>query len=110
MSGGTYNYAYGPVYQFACDLDSHLRHPPDWEGEWQVYSKEHRRWLTPEESAPIIARAKELREWFVKHLELVSKAMHDIEWVDSSDYGPGDEVTALEALIDNLKEAPQRHT
>lgn len=39
---------------------------------------------------------------FAKHLQLVAKAMHDIEWVDSGDYGEGQEVEAVEkALGDN---------
>ena len=39
------------------------------------------------------------RKAFAKHLELVVKALHDIEWVDSSDYGPGDEVAAIRACL-----------
>ena len=34
-----------------------------------------------------------------KHLEKVSQALHDIEWVDSGDYGPGDEEAAIRACI-----------
>jgi len=30
-----------------------------------------------------------------------SKALHDIEWVDSCDYGIGDEREALEAIFEN---------
>lgn len=39
------------------------------------------------------------RKAFLKHLEKVKKAMHDIEWVDSSDYGPGDENDAIMACV-----------
>lgn len=39
------------------------------------------------------------RRAFAKHLQLVIKALHDIEWVDSSDYGPGDENAAIEACL-----------
>jgi hypothetical protein len=39
------------------------------------------------------------RKAFAKHLQKVAKAMHDIEWVDSSDYGYGDEVEAIMACI-----------
>lgn len=39
------------------------------------------------------------RRAFKKHLELVSKALHDIEWVDSGDYATGDEVEAILACI-----------
>lgn len=36
-----------------------------------------------------------LRRAFAAHLRKVAKAMHDIEWVDSCDYGPGDEMHAI---------------
>ena len=36
-------------------------------------------------------------------LELVAKAMHDIEWVDSGDCFPGDENKALDAVFNYLK-------
>ena len=39
------------------------------------------------------------RRAFAKHLELVIKALHDIEWVDSADYGPGDENEAIRACL-----------
>ena len=39
------------------------------------------------------------RRAFAKHLELVIKALHDIEWVDSADYGPGDENAAIRACL-----------
>lgn len=39
------------------------------------------------------------RRAFKKHLEKIVKALHDIEWVDSCDYGPGDENAAIRACI-----------
>ena len=39
------------------------------------------------------------RRAFAKHLKLVAKALHDIEWVDSGDYGPGDEIEAIRACL-----------
>ena len=36
-------------------------------------------------------------------LLLVGKAMHDIEWVDSCDYGDGEDVKAIRAVLDLLK-------
>ncbi len=39
------------------------------------------------------------RSAFRKHLDLVVKALHDIEWVDSGDYGKGDEIPAIMACI-----------
>lgn len=39
------------------------------------------------------------RRAFAKHLQLVAKALHDIEWVDSGDYGPGDDEEAIRACL-----------
>lgn len=39
------------------------------------------------------------RKAFADHLDKVAKALHDIEWVDSGDYGPGDENEAIRACI-----------
>lgn len=40
-----------------------------------------------------------LRRAFGKHLELVSEAMRMVEWVDSSDYSPGDENEAIKRVL-----------
>lgn len=40
-----------------------------------------------------------LRKRFAAHLKLVAKALHDIEWVDSADYAPGDEDEAIQACL-----------
>ena len=40
-----------------------------------------------------------LRRAFGNHMRLVAKAMHDIEWVDSSDMGPGDDREAIQAVL-----------
>lgn len=39
------------------------------------------------------------RAAFAKLLKLVGEAMHDIEWVDSCDYGPGDENEAIDKVF-----------
>lgn len=39
------------------------------------------------------------RQAFAAHLRLVAQALHDIEWVDSCDMGPGDEDPAIRAVI-----------
>mgnify|MGYP003443232694 CR=1 FL=1 len=39
------------------------------------------------------------RRAFTSHLKKVAKALHDIEWVDSNDYGPGDENEAIRACL-----------
>lgn len=40
-----------------------------------------------------------LRRAFGRHVALVAKALHDIEWVDSCDYSEGDEVDAIYAVL-----------
>jgi hypothetical protein len=45
------------------------------------------------------SRGNPLRIAFAAHLRLVAKAMHDIEWVDSGDYGTGDDEAALRAVL-----------
>ena len=40
-----------------------------------------------------------LRLAFAKHLQKVATAMHDIEWVDSGDYGERDEEEAIKAVL-----------
>jgi hypothetical protein len=39
------------------------------------------------------------RKRFQKLLKLVAKAMHDIEWVDSGDYTPGEENASIDACF-----------
>jgi hypothetical protein len=39
------------------------------------------------------------RRAFAKHLLLVTQALHDIEWVDSADYMPGDDSEAIRACL-----------
>ena len=36
-----------------------------------------------------------LNHAFAAHLRKVAAALHDLEWVWSSDYGPGDEIDAI---------------
>lgn len=36
---------------------------------------------------------------FAEHLKLVAEALHDIEWVDSGDYGGGRETAAILACL-----------
>lgn len=36
---------------------------------------------------------------FARHLRAVARALHDLEWVFSCDYGEGDERAAIEAVI-----------
>jgi hypothetical protein len=40
-----------------------------------------------------------LRIAFCEHMKKIAKAVHDIEWVDSGDYGKGDEHEAIKACL-----------
>ncbi len=51
-----------------------------------------------EYEATFVADSPERRA-FARHLKLVATALHDIEWVDSGDYGPGDENAAIRACL-----------
>lgn len=46
-----------------------------------------------------LQRTTPLRKAFASHLAKVSKAMHDIEWVDSGDCAEGDEAAAIRAVL-----------
>ena len=46
----------------------------------------------------------ELHRQFADHLRLVAKALHDFEWVLSADYGEGDEVAAIKAVLSSTGE------
>ena len=50
------------------------------------------------EDAPFSQNTPERRA-FAKHLKLVALALHDIEWVDSCDYGIGDENAAINLCL-----------
>lgn len=86
MSGGSYDYAYHRVREMA-DL---LRH--------NVASR-RRDALTDPTNIWNQESHQALRERFAGLLDLVATAMHDIEWTDSGDCGPGDEVAAIEACF-----------
>lgn len=47
------------------------------------------------------------RAAFQKLLKLVGEAMHDIEWVDSCDYGEGDDHAAIDACFAFLTSNPE---
>jgi hypothetical protein len=47
------------------------------------------------------------RAAFAKLLDLVGEAMGDIEWVDSSDYGPGDDHKSIDAVFAFLTADPE---
>lgn len=39
------------------------------------------------------------RRALAEQLALAAKALHDIEWVDSGDYGPGDDLPAIKVAL-----------
>ncbi len=41
------------------------------------------------------------RKAFGEHMSLIAEAMHDIEWVDSCDKSPGDEIPAIMKCIES---------
>jgi hypothetical protein len=45
-----------------------------------------------------------LRRAFGAHLQLCVQAMHDIEWVDSADYGVGADVASIKAVVAPTRE------
>lgn len=93
MSGGSYDYAYHKVEQMADDLEhsyARQRIMPDPEGYDVPDSK------NPDKDPR--------RALFAKFLWQVAKAMHAIEWVDSADWGTGDEYPHIEAVYAWVKE------
>lgn len=86
MSGGSYNYAYCKVSAFIDEL----RH--------NVAGRRKDAQTDPENIWNQEAH-QVLRERFADHLEKVMAAMKEIEWVDSGDCGPGDEVEAINEVL-----------
>lgn len=57
-------------------------------------------YIKVEEAAGDLCRSSmPIRRIFGAHLKNVARALHDIEWVDSCDYGEGKEVEAIEKAI-----------
>ena len=54
-------------------------------------------------SGNLLNQKSSLRRVFGAHLKNVATALHDIEWVDSGDYGAGDELEAIKIVLDELK-------
>lgn len=61
-----------------------------------------------EEMADRIGNTPE-RQRFAKHLRRVAKAMHAIEWVDSCDWGKGDENAPIRAVFDPVENVALDH-
>ena len=71
-----------------------------------------------EMGSQLLSNEDPVRRAFGEHLKLIADAMHDLEWVDSGDYGPGREHEAIlkvlskaelvESAVKTLKEAVKR--
>lgn len=107
MSGGRYDYICDKITTLADDLEAELeRTPAEPSSGARVWSREHRAWVEGEEAAAILRSVDAERAWLVTVLRAVARAAHDVEWVDSGDYGPGDEVEAIRAVRAVLERAP----
>ena len=57
-------------------------------------------WKVEEAATQISDKATSpLHKAFAMHLELVARALHDLEWVWDGDKAPGDEVAAISAVV-----------
>ena len=53
----------------------------------------------------LLAEQSPARRSLGKQIQLIAKALHDIEWVDSGDYGEGDDEAAIDAALgENAKQ------
>jgi hypothetical protein len=83
MSGGSYDYLYHRIE----DLADHI----------ELVNNTDRNDLDACRLDALFDAAATERAWFVGLLRLVATAAHDVEWVDSGDYGLGAEVAAIRA-------------
>lgn len=102
MSGGSYDYAYGRISCLADDVARNTRGLQESSG-LSIRHPETQEWLTGEKAKELLAPTFQARLWLSKLLELVSEAMHDIEWVDSCDYGPGDELESIQKVAEFME-------
>lgn len=63
-------------------------------GSWNYFYRE-----VEDVAGRLLFEACPLRRALGIKLKHVAKALHDIEWVDSSDYGKGDEIKAIKAAL-----------
>ena len=107
MSGGRYGYICHQITTLADDLESELqRTPAEPSPRARVWSQERRAWIEGQAAAAVLRSVDAERAWLVTVLRAVARAAHDVEWVDSGDYGPGDEVEAIRAVRAVLERAP----
>ena len=83
MSGGSYNYLFERVAE-AADL------------------------ILKNNKGLSCRQVAELRDAFASHLHDVARAMKEVEWVDSGDTGPGDEISAILRVLEGRPSAYRR--
>ena len=99
MSGGRYCCAHQHIDSLADELEEALdRTPAEPPPDARVWSRERRAWIEGQEAVAVLRSVDTERAWLVQVLRAVARAAHDVEWVDSGDYGPGDEVEAIRAV------------
>jgi hypothetical protein len=109
MSGGSYDYLYGRVRDAANEIERRTKDMSEHE-RLSVRHPETNEWVYGDQAKELLRPTTEARLWFAKLLGLVSEAMHDIEWVDSGDYSPGDELRSIKKVAEFLEKAPfERH-
>lgn len=107
MSGGRYYCAYQHISRLADDIEEELQRTlAEPSPLARVWSRERRAWLEGEAAAAVLRSVDVERAWLVQVLRAVARAAHDVEWVDSGDYGPGDEVESIRAVRALLERAP----
>jgi hypothetical protein len=80
MSGGHYDYKYHHLDDLADEMENEIKRENRWE--------------------PITHIAE--REYVIKKLRELAKICHDIEWIDSSDYGEKDWKPITDFMINGL--------
>jgi len=101
VSGGSYNYLYHRIEDMADSLELVQRTDQNDRDagrlDAEVYDRDKKCWVTGAEARVLFDAAYAEREWFIGLLRMVATAAHDVEWVDSGDYGLGAEVAAIRA-------------
>lgn len=100
MSGGSYDYLSYKVKDMADIIKDRLISSVEDEGP--IHIDGERVEANQAEAIALRTQIKELRLRFANHLELVAKAMHIIEWVDSYDCSEGDEIKPIMEVFNNL--------
>ncbi len=105
MSGGSYDYLYGRVRDAANEIERRTKDVSEHE-HLSACHPETKEWVYGDQAKELLRPTTEARLWFAKLLELVSETMHDIEWVDSGDHGPGDELESIQKVAQFLERYP----